>query len=175
MAHESDIAIVAPATANVIAKLAFGIADDLLTSTLLEARCPLVIAPAMHTGMYENEATQANVRELTRRGVEFVGPVAGSLAAGDEGVGRMAEPEEILARLEEVVSRGRDLAGRRILVTAGPTHEPIDPVRFIGNRSTGRMGFAIAEEARARGADVVLVAGPVSLPDPDGMRTARVE
>jgi len=175
MAHESDLAVIAPATANVIAKLAFGIADDLLTSTLLEARCPVVVAPAMHTGMYENEATQANIRELERRGVEFVGPAAGSLAAGDEGPGRMSEPDEILARLEDVIARGRDLAGRRILVTAGPTHEPIDPVRFIGNRSTGRMGYVVAEEARARGADVVLVAGPVSLPEPDGVRVVHVE
>ena len=175
MAHEADIAVVAPATANVIAKLAFGIADDMLTSTLLEARCPFVLAPAMHTGMYENEATQTNIRELERRGATFVGPVSGSLAAGDEGPGRMAEPEEILAAMEAVLSAGRDLAGRRILVTAGPTHEPIDPVRFIGNRSSGKMGYAIAEEARARGADVVLVRGPVSLPEPDGMRVVRVE
>jgi phosphopantothenoylcysteine decarboxylase / phosphopantothenate---cysteine ligase len=175
MAHEADIAVVAPATANVIAKLAFGIADDMLTSTLLEARCPFVLAPAMHTGMYENEATQTNIRELERRGATFVGPVSGSLAAGDEGPGRMAEPEEILAAMEAVLSEGRDLAGRRILVTAGPTHEPIDPVRFIGNRSSGKMGYAIAEEARARGADVVLVRGPVSLPEPDGMRVVRVE
>jgi len=175
MAHEADVAVVAPATANVIAKLAFGIADDMLTSTLLEARCPLVIAPAMHTGMYENDATQTNIRELERRGATFVGPVSGSLAAGDVGPGRMAEPEEILAAVEAVLSEGRDLAGRRILVTAGPTHEPIDPVRFIGNRSSGKMGYAIAEEARARGADVVLVSGPVSLPEPDGMRVVRVE
>jgi phosphopantothenoylcysteine decarboxylase / phosphopantothenate---cysteine ligase len=175
MAHQADIAVVAPATANVIAKLAFGIADDMLTSTLLEARCPFVLAPAMHTGMYENEATQTNIRELERRGATFVGPVSGSLAAGDEGPGRMAEPEEILAAMEAVLSEGRDLAGRRILVTAGPTHEPIDPVRFIGNRSSGKMGYAIAEEARARGADVLLVRGPVSLPEPDGMRVVRVE
>jgi phosphopantothenoylcysteine decarboxylase/phosphopantothenate--cysteine ligase len=175
MAHEADVAVVAPATANVIAKLAFGIADDLLTSTLLEARCPIVIAPAMHTGMYEHEATQANIRELERRGVEFVGPVTGSLAAGDEGPGRMSEPQEIIARIEEVLAHGRDLAGLRILVTAGPTHEPIDPVRFIGNRSSGKMGYAIAEEARARGADVVLVSGPVLLPDPDGVHVIRVE
>src|SRR5437588_7363989 len=133
------------------------------------------MAPAMHTGRYENEATQANIRELQRRGVEFVGPVRGSLAAGDEGLGRMAEPEEILDRLEEVCAHGRDLAGVRILVTAGPTHEPIDPVRFVGNRSTGRMGYAIAEEGRDRGADVVLVSGPVSLSDPDGVRIVRVE
>jgi phosphopantothenoylcysteine decarboxylase / phosphopantothenate---cysteine ligase len=175
MAHEADIAVVAPATANVIAKLAFGIADDMLTSTLLEARCPLVIAPAMHTGMYENDATQTNIRELERRGATFVGPVTGSLAAGDEGPGRMAELEEILAAVEAVLSEGHDLAGRRILVTAGPTHESIDPVRFIGNRSSGKMGYAIAEEARARGADVVLVSGPVSLPEPDGVRVIHVE
>jgi phosphopantothenoylcysteine decarboxylase / phosphopantothenate---cysteine ligase len=175
MAHEADVAVVAPATANIIAKLAFGIADDMLTSTLLEARCPLVIAPAMHTGMYENEATQTNIRELQRRGATFAGPVSGSLAAGDEGPGRMSEPEEILAAVEAVLSVGRDLAGRRILVTAGPTHEPIDPVRFIGNRSSGKMGYAIAEEARARGADVVLVSGPVSLPVPDGVQVVRVQ
>jgi phosphopantothenoylcysteine decarboxylase/phosphopantothenate--cysteine ligase len=125
--------------------------------------------------MYENDATQTNIRELERRGATFVGPVSGSLAAGDVGPGRMAEPEEILAAVEAVLSEGRDLAGRRILVTAGPTHEPIDPVRFIGNRSSGKMGYAIAEEARARGADVVLVSGPVSLPEPDGMRVVRVE
>jgi len=175
MAHAADVAVIAPATANVIAKLAFGIADDMLTSTLLEARCPVVIAPAMHTGMYENEATQSNIRELERRGVTFVGPVSGSLAAGDDGPGRMSEPEEILATVEDVLSAGRDLAGRRILVTAGPTHEPIDPVRFIGNRSSGKMGYAIAEEARARGADVVLVTGPVSLPEPDGIRVVHIE
>jgi phosphopantothenoylcysteine decarboxylase/phosphopantothenate--cysteine ligase len=175
MAHEADVAVVAPATANVIAKLAFGIADDLLTSTLLEVRGPLVVAPAMHTGMYEHEATQANLRTLEGRGVELVGPVSGSLAAGDEGLGRMAEPEVILAAVEAAVSRGRDLAGVRILITAGPTHEPIDPVRFIGNHSSGKMGYAIAEAARARGADVVLVSGPVSLPDPDGVHVIRVE
>lgn len=160
LAHEADVAVVAPATANVLAKLALGIADDLLTSTLLEAPCPLVVAPAMHTGMYENPATQANLRALADRGVEVVGPREGSLAAGDEGVGRMAEPEEILSALEAAVARGHDLAGRRILVTAGPTWEPLDPVRFLGNRSTGRMGALLATEARARGASVLLVAGP---------------
>jgi phosphopantothenoylcysteine decarboxylase/phosphopantothenate--cysteine ligase len=160
LAHEADAAVVAPATANVLAKLASGLADDLLTSTLLEARCPLVVAPAMHTGMYENPATQANLRALADRGVEIVGPAKGGLAAGDEGIGRMAEPEEIMSALEEAVARGHDLAGRRILVTAGPTWEPLDPVRFLGNRSTGRMGAFVATEARARGASVVLVAGP---------------
>jgi phosphopantothenoylcysteine decarboxylase/phosphopantothenate--cysteine ligase len=175
MAHEADVAVIAPATANVIAKLAFGIADDMLTSTLLESRCPVVIAPAMHTGMYENEATQSNIRELERRGVTFVGPASGSLAAGDEGLGRMSEPEDILVAVEDALAAGHDLSGRRILVTAGPTHEPIDPVRFIGNRSSGKMGYAIAEEARRRGADVVLVSGPVSLPEPDGVRVVHVQ
>jgi phosphopantothenoylcysteine decarboxylase/phosphopantothenate--cysteine ligase len=174
LAHEADVAVVAPATANVIAKLAGGIADDLLTSTLLEATCPLVVAPAMHSGMWEHPATQANVRALAERGTAVVGPATGPLAAGDEGMGRMAEPEDILAAVEDVASRGRDLAGRRILVTAGPTWEPIDPVRFVGNRSTGRMGFAVAREAFARGADVTLVVGPGTVEPPEGSRLVRV-
>ncbi|MGH2590666.1 MAG: bifunctional phosphopantothenoylcysteine decarboxylase/phosphopantothenate--cysteine ligase CoaBC, partial [Actinomycetota bacterium] len=124
LAREADLVVVAPATANVIAKLAFGIADDLLTSTLLEARCPFVIAPAMHTGMWEHGATQANVAARAERGLRIVGPVIGSLAAGDEGIGRMSEPEEILGAIEAVLSRGEDLARRRIVVTAGPTWEP---------------------------------------------------
>jgi phosphopantothenoylcysteine decarboxylase/phosphopantothenate--cysteine ligase len=176
MAHEADLAIVAPATANVLAKLALGMADDLLSSTLLEATCPLVVAPAMHTGMYQHPATQGHLRTLAERGVVLVGPATGSLAAGDEGVGRMAEPEEILSAAEAALggSRERDLAGKRVLVTAGPTHEPIDPVRFIGNRSSGKMGYSVAREAAARGADVTLVAGPVALPDPPGVRVLHV-
>jgi phosphopantothenoylcysteine decarboxylase/phosphopantothenate--cysteine ligase len=174
LAHEADVVVVAPATANVIAKLAFGIADDLLTSTLLETDGPLVIAPAMHSGMWEHEATRANVSTLAERGARIVGPVHGSLAAGDEGIGRMSEPEDIVAAVEEVLSRGRDLAGRRIVVTAGPTWEPIDPVRFIGNRSTGKMGFAIASEAAARGADVTLVVGPGTVEPPDGTSIVRI-
>jgi len=174
LAHGADVAVVAPATANVIAKLSGGIADDLITSTLLEATCPLLLAPAMHSGMWEHPATQANVRALQERGTVVVGPARGPLAAGDEGVGRMAEPEDILAALEEVASRGRDLAGRRIVVTAGPTWEPIDPVRFVGNRSTGRMGFALAREAFARGADVTLVVGPGTVEPPEVPRVVRV-
>jgi phosphopantothenoylcysteine decarboxylase/phosphopantothenate--cysteine ligase len=174
LAREADIVVVAPATANVIAKLAFGIADDLLTSTLLEARCPFVVAPAMHTGMWEHDATQANVAALAERGVRIVGPVRGSLAAGDEGTGRMSEPAEIVAAIEDLFSRGKDLAGRRVVVTAGPTWEPIDPVRFVGNRSTGRMGFAVAAEAFARGADVTLVVGPGTIEPPEGPRIVRV-
>jgi phosphopantothenoylcysteine decarboxylase/phosphopantothenate--cysteine ligase len=174
LARGADMAVVAPATANVIAKLSGGIADDLITSTLLEATCPLLVAPAMHSGMWEHPATQANVRALQERGTVVVGPARGPLAAGDEGIGRMAEPEDILAALEEVASRGRDLAGRRIVVTAGPTWEPIDPVRFVGNRSTGRMGFALAGEAFARGADVTLVVGPGTVEPPEGPRVVRV-
>jgi phosphopantothenoylcysteine decarboxylase / phosphopantothenate---cysteine ligase len=174
LAHQADVAVVAPATANVIAKLARGIGDDLLTSTLLEARCPLVVAPAMHTGMWDHPATQANVRTLEERGGLIVGPAIGPLAAGDEGTGRMAEPEEILAAIDDVASRGRDLAGWRIVVTAGPTWEPIDAVRFVGNRSTGRMGFAVATEADARGADVTLVVGPGTVDPPEGLRVVPV-
>jgi phosphopantothenoylcysteine decarboxylase/phosphopantothenate--cysteine ligase len=174
LAHEADVAVIAPATANVIAKLAFGIADDLLTSTLLESACPLVVAPAMHTGMWEHEATHANVRTLEARGARIVGPVTGALAHGDEGMGRLAEPEDIFVAVEDVVARGRDLAGRRIVVTAGPTFEPIDPVRFIGNRSTGKMGFAVAAEAFDRGADVTLVVGPGTTEPPEGPRVVRV-
>jgi phosphopantothenoylcysteine decarboxylase / phosphopantothenate---cysteine ligase len=174
LAREADVAVVAPATANVIAKLALGIADDLLTSTLLEARCPLVVAPAMHTGMYEHAATQANLVALAGRGVRLSGPVSGSLAAGDEGPGRMAEPEAILLEVEAALGVPGDLAGRRVLVTAGPTWEPIDPVRFVGNRSTGKMGFAVAREAAARGAAVTLVSGPSSEVDPPGVEVVRV-
>ncbi len=174
LARGADMCVVAPATANVIAKLSGGIADDLITSTLLEATCPLVVAPAMHSGMWEHPATQANVRSLRERGTVMVGPAKGPLAAGDEGVGRMAEPEDILATLEEVASRGRDLAGRRIVVTAGPTWEPVDAVRFLGNRSTGRMGFAVAREAFDRGADVTLVVGPGTVEPPEGPRMVRV-
>jgi len=174
MAREAHAAVVAPATANVLAKLANGIADDLLTSTLLELRGPLVVAPAMHSGMHDAPPTQRNLRALREAGVVVVGPAVGPLAAGDEGIGRMSEPEEILAALEEAMATG-DLSGRRVLVTAGPTYEPIDAVRFVGNRSSGRMGFAIAAEAAARGAAVTLVAGPSALADPSGVQVVRVE
>ena len=174
LAHEADIAVVAPATANVIAKLAQGIADDLLTSTLLEATCPLVLAPAMHTGMWEHPATQANVNAVASRGARIVGPAHGSLAAGDEGTGRMTEPEGIVQAIEDVLSSAGDLAGRRIVVTAGPTWEPIDPVRFVGNRSTGKMGFAVATEAFERGAAVTLVVGPGTVEPPAGPAVVRV-
>ena len=176
LAHEAEVAVVAPATANVLAKLTLGLADDLLTSTLLEATCPLVVAPAMHTGMWEHPATRSNIRALAGRGVTFVGPAEGELAAGDEGVGRMAEPEEVLGAVVGRLSLGAgDLLGSRVLVTAGPTYEPIDAVRFLGNRSSGRMGFAVAAEAARRGAVVTLVTGPVALGDPRGALVVRVE
>jgi phosphopantothenoylcysteine decarboxylase/phosphopantothenate--cysteine ligase len=181
LAREADAAVVAPATANVLAKLALGIADDLLTSTLLEFRGPLVVAPAMHSGMHDHPATQENLRKLRERLVVVVGPVEGPLAAGDEGMGRMAEPEDVVTSLEEALGlegnhhEAGDLAGRHVLVTAGPTLEPIDAVRYLGNRSSGKMGFAIAEEAARRGASVSLVTGPTHLADPRGIHVDRVE
>ncbi|HJP65054.1 MAG TPA: bifunctional phosphopantothenoylcysteine decarboxylase/phosphopantothenate--cysteine ligase CoaBC [Actinomycetota bacterium] len=174
LAHEADVAVVAPATANVLAKLALGLADDLVSSMLLEVTAPVVVAPAMHSGMYRNPATQAHLSTLAERGVTVVGPVEGALAAGDEGIGRMAEPEDIEAAVAVAVGP-RDLSGRSIIVTAGPTHEPIDPVRFLGNRSSGKMGYAVAAEAVRRGADVTLVSGPVQLPPPPGAEVIAVE
>jgi phosphopantothenoylcysteine decarboxylase/phosphopantothenate--cysteine ligase len=175
LARAADVAVVAPATANVLARLALGLADDLLTSTLLEFTGPLVVAPAMHSGMWTHPATAGHLETLRARGVSVVGPVEGPLAAGDRGMGRMAEPEEIVAALEAAAGAGGDLAGRRILVTAGPTHEPIDAVRFVGNRSSGKMGFAVAAEAARRGASVTLVTGPTHLADPPGVEVVRVE
>jgi phosphopantothenoylcysteine decarboxylase / phosphopantothenate---cysteine ligase len=175
LAHDIDVAVVAPVTANVLAKLATGIADDLLTSTLLEATCPLILAPAMHTGMWRHPATATNVATLVGRGALFVGPVVGALAAGDEGLGRMAEPNEIFHAIGRSMSGLRDLDGVRMVVTAGPTQEPIDPVRFIGNRSTGKMGVAVAAEAASRGADVRLILGPDTVAPPDGVTTVRVD
>lgn len=175
LARGADAAIVAPATANMLAKLTSGIADDLLTSTLLEFVGPIVVAPAMHSGMLAHPATRENLSTLRERGVTIVGPVEGALAAGDRGMGRMSEPEEIADALEAALEAGHDLSGRRVLVTAGPTHEPIDAVRFLGNRSSGKMGWAIAEEARRRGAAVTLISGPTHLADPPGVEVVRVE
>ena len=175
LAHDIDVAVVAPATANVIAKLATGIADDLLTSTLLETTSPLILAPAMHTGMWQHPATASNAATLAERGAVFVGPVVGALAAGDEGLGRLAEPEDIFRAVERAIATRHDLDGVRMVVTAGPTHEPIDPVRFIGNRSTGKMGVAVAAEASSRGADVRLILGPDTIPAPPGVTTLHVE
>lgn len=176
LAREADVAVVAPATANLLAKLSLGLADDLLSSTLLEFRGPVVVAPAMHSGMWGHPATIHNIDRLVGWGVEVIGPAEGPLAAGDEGVGRMAEPAEIASGAERLVSeRGGDLAGRRTVVTAGPTFEPIDAVRFVGNRSSGKMGYLLAEEAARRGALVTLVTGPTHLTDPPGVEVVRVE
>jgi phosphopantothenoylcysteine decarboxylase/phosphopantothenate--cysteine ligase len=176
LAREADVAVVAPATANLLAKLSLGLADDLLSSTLLEFRGPLVVAPAMHSGMWGHPATIHNIDRLVGWGVEVIGPAEGPLAAGDEGMGRMAEPAEIASGAERLVSeRGGDLAGRRVVVTAGPTFEPIDAVRFVGNRSSGKMGYQLAEEAARRGALVTLVTGPTHLTDPPGVEVVRVE
>jgi phosphopantothenoylcysteine decarboxylase/phosphopantothenate--cysteine ligase len=176
LAREADVGVVAPATANLLAKLSLGLADDLLSSTLLEFRGPLVVAPAMHSGMWGHPATIHNVDRLVGWGVEVIGPADGPLAAGDEGMGRMAEPTEVASAAERLVSlRGGDLAGRRIVVTAGPTFEPIDAVRFVGNRSSGKMGYLLADESARRGALVTLVSGPTHLSGPPGVEVVRVE
>lgn len=171
----ADVFVVAPATANLLAKAACGIADDMLTSALLAATCPVLMAPAMNTAMWRHPATQANLATLLSRGVKTVGPGAGHLACGDEGDGRMAEPEQVVDAVCALLCPRKDLAGRRVLVTAGPTREMIDPVRFLTNRSSGKMGYAVAEAALARGAEVTLVTGPVALKAPAGAVVVPVE
>lgn len=174
-AQWADVLCCAPATANLIGRLALGLADDFLTTTALAFRGLLVLAPAMHADMWAHEAVRANVATLERRGARLVGPVEGRLASGEWGQGRMAEPLEIAAALEHHLGleKGGPLAGRRVLISAGPTHEPIDPVRFLGNRSSGKMGFALAAEAARRGAAVTVVAGPVDLRTPP--RVERID
>jgi phosphopantothenoylcysteine decarboxylase/phosphopantothenate--cysteine ligase len=180
LAQAHELAVIAPATGNLIAKLAHGLADDLLSATLLEFDGPVVVAPAMHAGMWSAPATQANVRTLLAHGVRFVGPEEGALAHGDEGMGRMSEPGAIADVVASVAARsidqttGESLSGRRVLVTAGPTHEPIDPVRYLGNRSSGKMGVALATEALARGARVTLVLGPGAVRPPVGVDVIEV-
>ncbi len=175
LARGADLVVVAPATANALAKMALGIADDLFSSTVLTSSCPLLVAPAMHTEMWEHPATQANVETLRSRGAIFVGPATGALSSGDEGTGRMTEPDEILEAALNVLARSEQLTGKRVLVTAGGTQEPIDPVRFIGNRSSGLMGLLIAEAAFARGAKVTLVSGPTAMKVPTGIDVVRVK
>ena len=166
----ADLLVVAPSTANTLAKLAHGIADNVLTEAALAHRGPVLVAPAMNPRMWASAATRANVETLLSRGVELVGPDEGEMAEGEWGVGRMAEPEEIASRIEQMLAPGA-LTGRRVLVTAGGTREPLDSVRFLGNRSSGRMGVALAEEARRRGADVVLLAANLAVPAPPGVET----
>jgi len=176
VAQENDILVVAPATADLIAKFANGIADDFLTTTYLAFTGPVVIAPAMNTSMWRHEATRANVATLAGRGHVIVEPDEGLLACGTVGPGRLAEPEHIAAAVLEALSPKRhDLDGETVLITAGPTQEPIDPVRFISNRSSGRMGYALAEAAKARGARVMLISGPVDLRPPTGVETLHVQ
>jgi phosphopantothenoylcysteine decarboxylase / phosphopantothenate---cysteine ligase len=176
--QSADLVVVAPATADLLARAATGRADDLLTATLLTARCPVMFAPAMHTEMWEHPATQANVATLRDRGAVVLDPAVGRLTGADSGAGRLPEPAEIYAAAMLLLDRGLlplDLAGRHVLVTAGGTREPLDPVRFLGNRSSGKQGYALARTALARGAEVTLVAANVSLPDPAGAKVVRVE
>lgn len=184
LGQQADVIAVVPATANSIARFAAGMADDLLGNTVLASRAPLVIAPAMHTEMWQHPATQANIRRLEERGTTIVGPESGALTGDDEGPGRLAEIETIVAAILTAAraarrrkiedARSRDLEGRRVLVTAGGTREPIDPVRFLGNRSSGRQGVAVAARAQARGAEVTLVAANLEVPVPDGVSVLRV-
>lgn len=183
LAKEADAFCIAPCTANVIGKIAHGIADDLLTTTVMACTSPLIVAPAMNVNMYESAANQANLATLAARGVKIVEAADGYLACGDTGKGKLAPVEDIVSAIMTVLEDGQeetpsfecDLQGKRVLITAGPTREPIDPVRYISNPSTGKMGFAIAAAAQERGADVVLVSGPVELANPEGVEVHRVQ
>ena len=174
LAELADVVVIAPATANIMAKLAAGIADDMLSATVLATVAPVIIAPAMHHNMYQNPVTQENIQKLKARGFTFVGPESGRLASGDIGTGRLAGIEKIIGVIEQVLGRRGDLAGRQVVVTAGGTREPIDPVRFISNRSSGKMGYALAEAARNRGARVTLVSAATSIEEPVGVEVISV-
>jgi phosphopantothenoylcysteine decarboxylase / phosphopantothenate---cysteine ligase len=175
LAEKADVVVIAPATANTIAKLAVGIADEMICSTVLATRAPVIIAPAMDAGMWQNPVTQDNVNKLRSRGFIMVGPGYGRLASGLVGMGRLIENEEILGAVFQVLGRNGDLAEKQIVVSAGGTQEPIDLVRFVGNRSSGKMGYAIAEAARDRGAVVTMVTGPTALPAPAGVDIMQVQ
>jgi len=174
LAKAADIVVIAPATANIIAKLAAGIADDMLCCTVLATKAPVVIAPAMETNMYNNPVTQDNLSKLKARNFVIIGPATGWLASGKEGPGRLGDINDIIGGICQVLERGGDLAGKHIVVTAGGTQEPIDPVRYISNRSSGKMGYALAEAASDRGAKVTLVTAPTSLPEPAGVDVIKV-
>lgn len=174
LAHAAELLIIAPATANTLAKLACGLADNLLTTLALAASCPLVLVPAMDAGMWSHPATQANVAVLRERGAYIVGPAWGRMASGLTGKGRMVEPDEILGHMRLVLGKKGPLAGRKVVVTAGPTREPLDPVRFLSNPSSGRQGFALAQAALDRGAQVTLITGPTTLPTPIGAERVEV-
>jgi phosphopantothenoylcysteine decarboxylase/phosphopantothenate--cysteine ligase len=175
LGHVADLLVIAPATANTIARLAHGLADDMLSTVALSSPAPLLLVPAMESHMYEHPATQENLRLLGERGATILPPEVGHLASGAVGVGRFPETATILAHVRRILGRNGDLAGRRVIVTAGGTREPIDPVRYIGNRSSGLMGCALAEEARDRGAAVTLIAGVMTVPDPAGVDVVHVE
>ena len=174
LAKRADVFVIAPATANILAKMAHGIADDMLSTTVLATRAPVLAAPAMNTSMWENIVTRENVKTLQARGVQFIGPEGGFLACGDSGAGRMSEPKDIFDAIESILCPKRDMEGLSVLVTAGPTQEKIDPVRYISNRSSGKMGYAIAEAAARRGAKVTLVSGPVKLAAPQGVERVDI-
>ncbi len=175
IADWADLVIIAPATANTLARLRAGIANDLLTTIVISTTAPIFIAPAMNTNMYQNPATQENLAVLQQRGVQLIEPGSGDLACRTVGVGRMAEPDEIVAVVHRYVSARQDLANKKVVVTAGPTYEAIDPVRFLGNRSSGKMGYALAREAATRGAEVILISGPTALSPPTGVSVEWVE
>src|SRR4030042_1718397 len=170
----AEVVVIAPATADIIARIAAGIADDMLCCTVLATKAPIIVAPAMHAGMYENQITQDNLAKLKARGFTIVGPDYGRLASGGIGPGRLVDVNEILGTINQVLGRSRDLAGRRIVVTAGGTQEPVDPVRCLTNRSSGKMGYALAEAARDRGAQVVLVSAPSALLKPAGIDVVNI-
>lgn len=174
LAEAADVVVIAPATANIMAKIAAGIADDMLCATVLATKAPVVIAPAMHNDMWENVVTQENVTKLKTRGVTIVGPGYGHLASGKVGMGRLADNDVIIGTIRQVLGRNGDLAGKDIVVTAGGTREAIDPVRFIGNHSSGKMGYAVAEAARDRGARVTLITAPTALADPVGIEVVHI-
>jgi phosphopantothenoylcysteine decarboxylase/phosphopantothenate--cysteine ligase len=175
LAERADVVVIAPATANIIAKVACGLADDLLSCVVLATAAPIVVAPAMNVHMYENSVTQENIAKLRERGLTIVDPAQGHLACGDVGVGRLADLEDVMGAIGLVLGRRGDLAGRRIVVTAGGTQEPIDPVRHITNLSSGKMGYALAEAARDRGATVMLITAPTSLCPPAGVSVSQVQ
>jgi phosphopantothenoylcysteine decarboxylase/phosphopantothenate--cysteine ligase len=175
LSREADLVVVAPATANILAKMASGIADDLASTALLATDVPILVAPAMNVMMWQHPATQSNMTTLRDRGVDVVGPAAGDMACGETGPGRMEEPDVILEAIGAFFTEGKPLAGQRVVVTSGPTHEPVDPVRFLGNRSSGKQGHAVASACAGLGADTVLISGPTAIPDPPGVTVHRVE
>ncbi len=175
LANKADVLVVVPATANIIGKVANGIADDMLSTTIMATNAKVIFAPAMNTNMYNNPIVKENIKKLKSYGYEFINPSSGRLACGDEGDGKLADTEEIAEVILSHLHEPKDLLGKKVLVTAGPTRANIDPVRFLTNRSTGKMGYAIAEEARDRGAEVVLVSGPTSIKAPLGVKIIKVE